>query len=86
MNRKDWLRVVALAWIVVASAWFAQHLGRANTAGPTALQTYAFGDVFIDFWAAARLALMGRVADVYDLAKFHDFQVPILDGPIHHYQ
>jgi hypothetical protein len=77
--------VAALAWTLVAAVWLFERLRDATAIGLAAEDRYAFGDDFIDFWSAPRLALMGRIADVYNFARFHVFQVSVLDGPIHLY-
>lgn len=79
------LRSAALLWLIAASLVLAQHLRHETAIGLTAGGTDAFGDDTINFWSAARLALQGRVGDVYDFDKFHVFQTGILDGPIHLY-
>ncbi len=61
------------------------HFRYETAVGLTAGGTVAFGDDSINFWSAARLALQGRIADVYGLEKFHEFQAGVLGGPIHLY-
>ena len=61
------------------------HLWWETAVGLTAGGSAAFGDDFINFWSAPRLALQGRVADIYDFGRFHDFQKEVLGGPIHLY-
>jgi arabinofuranan 3-O-arabinosyltransferase len=35
---------------------------------------HPFGDCFINFWSAARLAMNGQIADIYNWDAFHAFQ------------
>ena len=83
--RPDLLRAVLICWLIVEAVILALHLRLETAVGLTAGGTLAFGDDTINFWAAARLALLGRVAEVYDFAAFHRFQVGVLGGPIHLY-
>jgi hypothetical protein len=85
MSWKDWVRVAALAWVLVSSIWLAQTYLASTAIGLASMDRVAFGNDFIDFWAAPRLALLGRVADVYNFSKFHVFQLATIDGPIHLY-
>jgi arabinofuranan 3-O-arabinosyltransferase len=45
------------------------------------------GDDFINFWAAAVLALNHRVSEIYDFAAFHAFEQAMVAAPLdfHHY-
>jgi hypothetical protein len=83
--RADIMRAAALIWVAVALFLLASHLRQETAVGLTAGGTLAFADDTINFWAAPRLALEGRVAEIYDFAKFHAFQSSVLGGPIHLY-
>jgi hypothetical protein len=75
------LRITALIW----AAAMIYHL-RQETAHGLSSGQLAFGDDFINFWAAPRLALSGHIATVYHYAPYHEFQVATLGGPIGAYQ
>ena len=84
--RPDLLRVAAIMWLPAATVALIVHLWGETAVGLTAGDgSLAFGDDTINFWAAARLATAGRITEVYDFAKFHDFQTEVLGGPIHLY-
>jgi hypothetical protein len=83
--RPELLRVAGVLWLISEAVLLAFHLKRETLVGLTAGGTTAFGDDTINFWAAARLAQEGRVADIYDFAKFHQFQTNVLGGPVHLY-
>ncbi len=84
--RTNLFRAALGLWLIAEVGLLALHLKMETAAGLTAGGTLAFGDDTINFWAAARLALLGRVADVYDFARFHEFQISVLGGPIHAYE
>lgn len=46
-----------------------------------------FGEDFINFWSAARLAITGRSSSIYNFTAFHDFQVSVVSHAIdlYHY-
>lgn len=81
------LRIVGLILLVVSAATFAGYLYSETRHGLTTPTGQAFGSDFIDFWSAARLALLGRLADIYDLERFHRFQEEVLGGSLdlYHY-
>ena len=83
--RPDLLRAALIFWLIGEAVIVALHLRLETAVGLTAGGTLAFGDDTINFWAAARLALLGRLAEVYDFAAFHRFQIGVLGGPIHLY-
>jgi arabinofuranan 3-O-arabinosyltransferase len=85
--RPDLLRAALIFWLIGEAAILALHLRLETAAGLTAGGTFAFGDDTINFWAAARLALLGRIAEIYDFAAFHRFQIGVLGGPtfLYHY-
>lgn len=84
--RPDLLRVAAIMWTPAAAVVLIVRLWGETAVGLTAGDgSLAFGDDTINFWAAAQLAAAGRIAEVYDFAKFHDFQTAALGGPIHLY-
>src|ERR1700734_241952 len=67
------LRRIAIAWIAAAACALALHLWSQTAAGLTDGDGHPFGDDFLNFWSAPRLALLGRIGDVYDFARFHQF-------------
>lgn len=86
LARPALLRATGLLWLPAAALTLLLHFGIRTRTGLTAGDgTYAFGDDTINFWAAARLALEGRAAEIYDFARFHLFQTEALGGPIHLY-
>ena len=80
------LRTVALLWIALAGSIlfedFLSHTAVGLTAGDG---KRAFGGDTINFWAGARLALDGRLTEIYDFDRFHAFQTAVLGAPIHLY-
>ena len=79
------LRRLAVLWIACAAFLLAWQLWRDTAVGLTAGSDVAFGGDFINFWSAPRLALLGRVDEVYDAGRFHAFQKEVLGGPIQLY-
>ena len=79
------LRRLAVLWIVCSAFLLGLHLWWETAVRLTAGGNAAFGDDFINFWSAPRLAFQGRVADIYDFGRFHDFQKEVLGVPIHLY-
>lgn len=76
------LRRLAVLWIACAAFLLTWQLWRDTAVGLTAGSDVAFGGDFINFWSAPRLALLGRVDEVYDAGRFHAFQKEMLGGPI----
>lgn len=70
---------------IIALSIFALSLLPKTMNGLTSISGLAFGDDFINFWSAPRLAMLGRVDEVYDFERFHRFQQQILGGEIHLY-
>jgi len=79
--------VAAWAWCLVWPVLFALHMLGQVKAGWTDGVDRPFGEDFINFWSAARLAITQRVTAIYDIAAFHDFQVGVVGHAIdlYHY-
>jgi arabinofuranan 3-O-arabinosyltransferase len=78
---------VAVMWIaaaVAAHGWYVFDRTRVNL---TDGSRWPLGDDFINTWSGARLALHGRVGEIYDLAAFHAFQASVVgpDLQLYHY-
>jgi len=79
------LRRIGLIWLVLAAVaygldlWMQTRVGLTNGAGRP------FGDDFIDFWGAARLALSGQVGLPYDWMAFHRFHEALVGAPLEFY-
>ncbi len=81
------MRIVAVAALAVFVGLLVGHLRGALATGLTADGTYVFGDDFINFWSAPRLAWLGRSDEIYDFARFHAFEESVLGGKmtLYHY-
>jgi hypothetical protein len=79
------LRIIGLILALAGLAVLAARLWRGTTEGLTAGDGHAFGDDGIHFWAAPRLALEGRVAEVFDFVRYHAFIEEALGGSVHQY-
>ncbi|NMJ41776.1 DUF2029 domain-containing protein [Roseomonas sp. JC162] len=81
------LRSVGLILLIVSALTFAAFLYKETQHGLTTPTGQAFGSDFVNFWSAARLALLGRIPDIYDLDRFHQFQEAALGGSLdlYHY-
>jgi len=78
------LRLYAIGWAILGLTFLTLHMHRATITGFTG-HTVAFGDDFINVWSAARLALTGQVATIYDFARFVYFESASLGGPLRLY-
>ncbi len=78
---------VAWAWCLVWPVLLGLHLADQVKAGWTDGVDRPFGEDFINFWSAARLAITRRVTSIYDFTAFHDFQVGVVGHAIdlYHY-
>ncbi|SOB86651.1 Protein of unknown function [Sphingomonas guangdongensis] len=83
----DRLGAIALGWCIAALAYLVQHLAGQARVGWTDGVDRPFGEDFINFWSAARLAASGAVAAIYEIEAFHAFQVGVVGAPIdlYHY-
>lgn len=79
----DTLRVVAHCWIALAAAYclyeflfLHTRLGLTNGLGRP------LGDDFINYWSAAKLASLQRVAEIYDLHAFNAFQGTVVGATV----
>lgn len=66
---------IALLWSLVWPLLLAAHAFGQFQAGWTDGIDRPFGEDFLNFWAAARLAITGQASTIYHIAAFHDFQV-----------
>lgn len=80
----QWRRI-ARSWCVIMALLFCVYIARQWRVGMTDGAGHPFGEDFLNFWSAARLAISGQSALIYDLARFHDFETAIVGGPIHLY-
>jgi hypothetical protein len=69
------LRLISRAWLIAAACTFAAHLWLQTARGMTDGAGHPFGDDTLNFWSAARLAVLGRIDEIYDLLKFHEFEM-----------
>lgn len=76
------LRRIALVWCGVAGLLLAAYLARQTRLGLTDGAGKPFGEDFLNFWAAARLAISGQAGAIYDLARFHAFETRVVGAPI----
>ena len=78
---------VAWAWCLIWPVMLGAHLFDQVRAGWTDGVDRPFGEDFINFWSAARLAITRRVTSIYDFTAFHDFQVGVVGHAIdlYHY-
>lgn len=79
------LRRIAVVWIVLAAAIYLLDLFQQTRVGLTNGGGRPLGDDFINYWSAGRLALEGRVGEIYPGAVFHAFQQGVVHGPIQAY-
>ena len=77
-------RMIRLAriWCLIWPPLLAWHVAGQLRAGLTDGVDRPFGEDFINFWSAARLAVTQRWASIYDIAAFHDFQVGVVGHAI----
>lgn len=83
----DRLRRIAVIWLVAAGSLLALRLYGQTRVGLSDGAGHPFGEDFLNFWSAPALAVQGRLADIYDIARFHRFQVEAVGTPIdlYHY-
>jgi hypothetical protein len=79
------LRRIAFAWLLAATIAACFHIWKETRVGLTDGIAHPLGEDFINFWAGAFLAAMGRADEVYDFAAFHSFQLAVAGGPIQVY-
>lgn len=81
------IRRIAVIWCLVAPILLVVYLALQRQVGLTDGNDRPFGEDFLNFWSAARLAISGRATLIYDLRLFHDFQQAVVGGPIdlYHY-
>lgn len=81
------LRRIARVWLVVAGALLLARLYGQTRAGLTDGAGHPFGEDFVNFWSGPALAVQGRLAEIYDIARFHRFEVAAVGHPIdlYHY-
>jgi arabinofuranan 3-O-arabinosyltransferase len=70
--------MIAICWIVVASATYLVDLFFQTQDGLTNGAGRPFGDDFINYWSGAFLAWHGRVADIYNWSAFHTFETSVV--------
>jgi len=78
----DTLRAVAHCWIVVAAAAYLFDLWRQTAVGLTDGSGRPFGDDFINYYSAAKLAVLGRVDEVFNLDAFNAFQEAVVGADV----
>ncbi|NHO33067.1 glycosyltransferase family 87 protein [Acetobacter fallax] len=83
----NWLKAAAWAWLYFTVLGTSEYLRSELQAGWTDGHLRPFGEDFLDFWSASRLALTGQISAVYDFAAFHAFQVGVVGHEIglYHY-
>lgn len=69
----DTVLAAARCWIVLAGAYYLFDLLHQTQQGLTNGMGRPFGDDFINYWSAAKLAVLGRASEIYDLQAFHAF-------------
>ena len=81
------VKQVALLWCAVWPILLCLYLAGQVKIGWTDGVDRPFGEDFLNFWSAARLAITGQAARIYDIAAFHDYQVGVVGHPIdlYHY-
>jgi len=79
------MRGFGAALAVLGGIAFVGHLWHETANGLASEHGLAFGDDFVNFWSAARLTLLGRTMEVYDVEALHQFQRMVLGGDIHLY-
>ena len=75
---RDWRLSLFAATLLIAALWIAVSPGGIDPAGKP------LGTDFLAFWSAARLAIAGHAAGVYDLATIHAVEfgaMPVDPGP-----
>ena len=74
-------------WIAIAAILLLMHLTMQRQVGLTDGNDRPFGEDFLNFWSAARLAISGDARLIYDLVRFHEFQQGVVGAPIdlYHY-
>jgi hypothetical protein len=81
------VRLVAWGWCLAWPVLLAMHLAGQLRAGWTDNVDRPFGEDFINFWSAARLAMTGASGSIYDIEAFHAFEVRVVGNAIdlYHY-
>lgn len=81
------LRRIGILWLVITGTLLLARLYGQTRAGLTDGAGHPFGEDFLNFWSAPALAVQGRVSEIYDIARFHGFQVDAVGHPIdlYHY-
>ena len=71
------MAALALSFTLLARLYVQSRVGLTDGLG------HPFGEDFINFWAAPRLALLHRVGEVYDLARFQQFEMDTVGADLH---
>jgi hypothetical protein len=79
------LAAIARIWILVAAVALIVEFSGFTVEGLTNGQGHPLGRDFLNSWAGAKLVLLGRFADAYDFAAYHDFQQTIVGAAIQMY-
>ncbi len=79
------LETLASIWIVVAAIALTVEFSNYLEAGLTDGNGYPLGHDFINTWAGAKLAALGRTGEIYDFAAFHAFQRSVVGADIQMY-
>lgn len=79
------LDVLAWIWLIAAATAIAIEYSGHWSAGLTNGDGHPLGRDFVNMWAGARLAWLGRFNEVYDLAAFHAFQESIVGAGLSMY-
>src|SRR5688572_31170343 len=74
----DKIRAAAHCWILVAAAVYLHDLWQQTAVGWTNGKGRPFGDDFINYWSAAKLATLDRVNEVYNWDAFNAFQESVV--------
>jgi hypothetical protein len=76
------IRAFGVVWIIFAVPVYFIDLMHQTAVGLSDGKGRPFGDDFINYWSAAKLAFMGRSADVYNWESFHEFEADVTHGLI----
>lgn len=81
------VRWIAVLWCLIWPPLMAAHVLNQLRAGWTDGVDRPFGEDFLNFWSAAKLAISSRWHSIYNIPSFHEFQVGVVGHPIdlYHY-
>jgi hypothetical protein len=80
------LVAIATIWLIFAASILGWHLYTETAVAPAYGQMQAFADDTINFWTGPRLALSGRIGEVYDGPALHRFQEATAGRPLGQYE